>query len=336
MIVENNFLSPNDRDIRDKALEDQKAGRNLKEASQNIIYLSDKDAYTDRLVALYSKGELDKKGQLELTEYLNAVGIQLQLRGLSESDAKIRIENILKYPGGFKDTRSAYYEALGQLSTEERHAWQAVIGTDALLAGPGRASQLMRLALIPVGGEQIVKGIGQIADGKFTEGTINTGLGGLILSGGFLGNKVTAGKPNGGIVSPSNHIWQENTFVKYPFYDKPQQGGTLNIGAGNKPIEGAYNISHPDYPKGTGVYAGDANNLSNIATGSQKTIIMENPYGFKPFNNEVLRVLDKNGTIIVKGSWSNPIIRKIENEAKKHGFILTEKKCYSKYWFFTD
>ncbi|MBG5918796.1 hypothetical protein [Providencia stuartii] len=52
---------------------------------------------------------------------------------------------------------------------------------------------------------------------------------------------------------------------------------------------------------------------------------MENPYGFKPFNNEVLRVLDRNGTIIVKGSWSNPIIRKIENEAKKHGFILTEK-----------
>lgn len=52
--VENNFLSPDDRDVRDKALEDQKAGRNLKEASQNIIYLSDKDAYTDKLVTLYT------------------------------------------------------------------------------------------------------------------------------------------------------------------------------------------------------------------------------------------------------------------------------------------
>ena len=100
--VENNFLSPDDRDIIDKALEDQKAGRNLKEASQNIIYLSDKDAYTDRLVTLYNKGELDKKGQVELAEYLDAVGIQLQLRGVSERDAKILIENILNYPGGIR------------------------------------------------------------------------------------------------------------------------------------------------------------------------------------------------------------------------------------------
>lgn len=193
--VENNFLSPDERDIIDKALEDQKAGKNLKEASQNIIYLSDKDAYTDRLVTLYNKGELDKKGQVELAEYLDAVGIQLQLRGVSESDAKILIENILNYPGGYKDTRSAYYEALGHLSAEERHAWQAAIGTDVLLAGPGRTSQLMRLALIPGGLNQIEKGIDQIADGKFTEGGINVGLGGLIVSGSYLGNKVT-GKPN--------------------------------------------------------------------------------------------------------------------------------------------
>lgn len=195
IFVENNFLSPDERDVRDKALEDQKAGRNLKEASQNIIYLSDKDAYTDKLVTLYNKGELDKKGQAELAEYLDAVGIQLQLRGMSESDAKILIENILNYPGGYKDTRSAYYEALGHLSAEERHAWQAAIGTDILLAGPGRTSQLMRLALIPGGLNQIEKGIDQIADGKFAEGGINVGLGGLIVSGSYLGNKVT-GKPN--------------------------------------------------------------------------------------------------------------------------------------------
>ncbi|NIH20118.1 VENN motif pre-toxin domain-containing protein [Morganella morganii] len=206
--VENNFLSPDERDVRDKALEDQKAGRNLKEASQNIIYLSDKDAYTDKLVTLYNKGELDKKGQAELAEYLDAVGIQLQLRGVSESDAKILIENILNYPGGYKDTRSAYYEALGHLSAEERHAWQAAIGTDVLLAGPGRTSQLMRLALIPGGLNQIEKGIDQIADGKFAEGGINVGLGGLIVSGSYLGNKVTAGKPNSGIISPENHVWQ--------------------------------------------------------------------------------------------------------------------------------
>ncbi|ELY4483366.1 hypothetical protein SMZ77_004165, partial [Cronobacter turicensis] len=99
---------------------------------------------------------------------------------------------------------------------------------------------------------------------------------------GYAGNELV----DSGIVSPGNYLWQENTLVKKPFYDKPQEGGILNIGAGNRPIEGAYNISHPDYPKGPGVYAGDANDLSNIATGSQTKIIMENPYGFEPFNDE--------------------------------------------------
>ncbi|MBX7019664.1 hypothetical protein EX238_15495, partial [Providencia rettgeri] len=211
--VENNLLSPDDRDARDKALEDQKAGRNLKKASQDIIYLSDKDAYTDKLVDLYRKGELDSKGQLELTEYLDAIGIQLQLRGMSESDAKKQIEIILKYPGGFKNDRSAYYEALGQLSAEERHAWQAAIGTDALLAGPGRASQIMRLALISGGSYQAGTGIGQIADGKITEGSINLGLGAAVVLGGHTGNKVTTGKPNGGIVSPETTIIQESSTV---------------------------------------------------------------------------------------------------------------------------
>ncbi|MEZ2759435.1 VENN motif pre-toxin domain-containing protein [Providencia vermicola] len=209
--VENNFLSPDDRDARDKALEDQKAGRNLKKASQDIIYLSDKDAHTDKLVDLYRKGELDSKGQLELTEYLDAIGIQLQLRGMSESDAKKQIEIILKYPGGFKNDRSAYYEALGQLSAEERHAWQAAIGTDALLAGPGRASQIMRLALISGGSYQAGTGIGQIADGKIADGLINVGLGSAAVLGGHTGNKVTTGKPNGGIVSPETNVWQTGT-----------------------------------------------------------------------------------------------------------------------------
>lgn len=204
-------MSPDDRDARDKALEDQKAGRNLKKASQDIIYLSDKDAYTDKLVDLYRKGELNSKGQLELTEYLDAIGIQLQLRGMSESEAKKQIEIILKYPGEFKNDRSAYYEVLGQLSAEEKHAWQAAIGTDALLVGPGRASQIMRLALISGGSYQAGTGIGQIVDGKIAEGLINVGLGSAVVSGGYLGNKVTTGKPNGGIVSPESNVWQTGT-----------------------------------------------------------------------------------------------------------------------------
>ncbi|EMQ4857541.1 hypothetical protein AAIB78_002179 [Morganella morganii] len=30
----------------------------------------------------------------------------------------------------------------------------------------------------------------------------------MIVSGSYLGNKVTAGKPNSGIISPENHVWQ--------------------------------------------------------------------------------------------------------------------------------
>ncbi|WP_275075923.1 VENN motif pre-toxin domain-containing protein [Providencia rettgeri] len=122
-----------------------------------------------------------------------------------------------------------------------------------------------------------------------------------------------------------------NTLIPWEkgYYNKPQQGGTLNVGAGKKPIENAYNISHPDYPRGLGVHAGNANDLSNIATGSQKVIVMENPYGFKPFNNEVLRVLDKDGTMVVTGSWNNPAMKNIEKEAKKNGFKLVEVKVIS-------
>ena len=114
-----------------------------------------------------------------------------------------------------------------------------------------------------------------------------------------------------------------------PYLAKAENGGTLNIGAGNKPIKGAYNISNPDYPMANWVYAGNANDLSKIATGSQKLIIMENPYGFKPFNDEILRVLANKGTIIIKGTWNNPSLKNIEKIAENKGFILSEKKVIS-------
>ncbi|WP_231942975.1 hemagglutinin repeat-containing protein [Kosakonia sacchari] len=112
---------------------------------------------------------------------------------------------------------------------------------------------------------------------------------------------------------------------KAGFLSAPQAGGTLNIGAGNRPISGAYNISSPDYPMANGVHAGDANDLSQIASGSQSKIVMENPYGFQPFNSEVLRVLADDGVIIVKGTWDNKNISKVEKVAERNGFIIVEK-----------
>jgi hypothetical protein len=113
------------------------------------------------------------------------------------------------------------------------------------------------------------------------------------------------------------------------FLTQPKNGGVLNIGAGTKPLEGAYNISHPDYPMGRGVFAGDAGNLSNIKTGSQKTIVMDNPYGYEPLNSEVLRVLRSDGQVIVRGNISNKNIKNIEKQASEKGLLLVSRKDIS-------
>ncbi|MBQ0528513.1 VENN motif pre-toxin domain-containing protein [Providencia rettgeri] len=194
--VENNRLSQDERATLNKALDDQEAGKNLKSASLDIIYLIDKDKYTNSLIERNSKGLLNEKEQAVLVEYLNAVGVQLQLRGVSEADAQKQIADILKETSHIgPNLDEQYNQALSQLSTQARQEWQAMIGTDALLAGPGRISQIMRLALISGGSYQTGTGLAQIADGKIAEGSINVGLGGLAVSGGYLGNKVT-GKPD--------------------------------------------------------------------------------------------------------------------------------------------
>jgi hypothetical protein len=87
-----------------------------------------------------------------------------------------------------------------------------------------------------------------------------------------------------------------------------EQDGTLVIGAGLNPIEGAYNISHPAHPMAPGVFAGDA-----------------------PLNDEVLRVLKKDGTIIIRGSDGkvNKYMRNLEIIAKNKGLQLINKRKIS-------
>ncbi|EMJ6224688.1 VENN motif pre-toxin domain-containing protein, partial [Proteus mirabilis] len=292
--VENNFLSPDDRDIRDKALEDQKAGKNLKEASQNIIYLTDKDNYTDKLLYQYGQGTLDKAGETALTEYLNAYATQLQLRGMSESDALKAVEQILKYPSSATPDLSAEYnKALGQLSTEERHAWQAMIGTDALLAGPGRASQLMRLALISGGSYQTGIGIGQIADGKIAEGSVNIGLGGLAVSGGYLGNKVTTGKPNGGTT-----ISKEITYADGIHFALEQKNHLTTFdGITSKGVYGTHNL----------------NEFTQAASENGIKIISQTPSNVKGISEVVYQVPKKNreGNIIPGEFKDKPYVKTV-------------------------
>ncbi len=99
------------------------------------------------------------------------------------------------------------------------------------------------------------------------------------------------------------------------------QDGVLSIGAGKKPIEGAYNID--TNPTVEGVYMGDATDLSNIASGSQKLIIIENPYGYDPLNSEILRVLAADGTIEITGAGANKYANKTPKRAPKLGFSVT-------------
>lgn len=92
-----------------------------------------------------------------------------------------------------------------------------------------------------------------------------------------------------------------------PYLNSPQNNGTLNIGAGRNPIDGAYNIDiDPQVP---GVHYGNATNLSNIPTGSQSQVIIQNPYKYQALNSEVYRVLQPGGSVNMIGNWSNPFFK---------------------------
>ncbi|EPM9396880.1 hypothetical protein, partial [Escherichia coli] len=206
-------LSPEKDDRRFKALEAQKAGQNLLKASQDIFYLTNEDKYNDKLIAGYKAGKLDDAGKAELARFLNEYGTQLQLyRGMSEAEASQVIDSILKYDSIGPVLTKEYNEAYRYLNSAGVHLSQAVIGTDALLAGPGRISQLMRLSLAAGGSYQTGKGIAQVSDGKIAEGGTNIALGSAAIFGGYVGNKVV-GKPSGGIISPESKVIQESSWV---------------------------------------------------------------------------------------------------------------------------
>ncbi|HDI3034133.1 TPA: hemagglutinin repeat-containing protein [Cronobacter turicensis] len=262
-----------------------------------------------------------------------AASSELKNKITDNNKAGLGFWDALTYTRDISPQERLYKDAISDLGAVNEHAYWGRVGEPVLNFLPGAPGLVVNVKDAITGGSQMGQATasflndGPNADsaGSFLEGFLNAA--GAVAGthwgykSGYAGNELV----DSGIVSPGNYLWQESTLVKKPFYDKPQEGGILNIGAGNRPIEGAYNISHPDYPKGVGVYAGDVNDLSNIATGSQTKIIMENPYGFEPFNDEVVRVLDQNGTIVVKGTWNNPKIKGIEKKAKKYGFTLTEK-----------
>lgn len=77
--VENNFLSPYKAETLNKAIEDQKTGKNLVEASQTIVRLTNEDRASNLLLDKYQQGQpLSDEQKQELAGLLNLYGLELQ------------------------------------------------------------------------------------------------------------------------------------------------------------------------------------------------------------------------------------------------------------------
>ncbi|UJD92647.1 hypothetical protein FS594_27260 (plasmid) [Rahnella aquatilis] len=105
----------------------------------------------------------------------------------------------------------AYNEALSYLKRYSVQSGQPALGTDVLLALPGAPGIIARSTLAAGGGYQTGTGIGQVVDGNYGEGSLNTGLGTAAIFGGVAGNSVVT-KTETGIVSPNKGAgWTENS-----------------------------------------------------------------------------------------------------------------------------
>ncbi|USR65132.1 VENN motif pre-toxin domain-containing protein [Providencia stuartii] len=213
--VENNFLSATKNEKLMKAIDDQKEGKNLLQASQNIVYLTNEDKASNVLLEQYRQGQLNESQQQDLANQLNQYGYELQtVYGFSETEAKAAIQNLVNggaFVAAYADAK-AYNEALSYLKMYGVQSGQAAVGADALVALPGVPGSIIRGTLIAGGSYQTGTGIGQVIEGNYTDGGINIGLGSLAVFGGIAGNKVVE-KPTGGIVSPETTIVQESSKV---------------------------------------------------------------------------------------------------------------------------
>ncbi|EKY3195301.1 hypothetical protein ACVRUF_003492 [Cronobacter turicensis] len=131
---------------------------------------------------------------------------------MNEAEASQVIDSTLRFNSIGPILTKEYNEAHRYLNSAGVQFSQAAMGTDALLAGSGRISQLMRLSLAAGGSYQTGKGIAQVSDDRIAEGGTNIALGSLAIFGGYVGNKL-ADKPSGGIISSESNFIHENSLV---------------------------------------------------------------------------------------------------------------------------
>lgn len=104
-----------------------------------------------------------------------------------------------------------------------------------------------------------------------------------------------------------------------PLSEPARSNGTLNVGAGSKPMNGAYNIDLENFNPEIGVYQGDATLMEGIVDGSQSTIYFENPYNYYPINENSIRVLESNGKMEIIGSPSNKYVNHTPQYCEEFG-----------------
>ena len=101
----------------------------------------------------------------------------------------------------------------------------------------------------------------------------------------------------------------------------------LNVGAGDNPIPCATNIDIN--PSTAGVIYGDANNLSQFASGQFDHVIAMNPYSYNLLEGDVPRVLKDGGIMSVTGNYSNKYFKSIYNASpealKQAGFEVISR-----------
>ncbi|UJD89259.1 hypothetical protein FS594_10955 [Rahnella aquatilis] len=191
--VENNALGVTKSEELIKAIEDQKAGKNLVEASKTILRLTNEDRANNILIGKYLKGELTETEKQELAGQLNQYGLELQiLYGYSPQRAAEAVQGLLAGTAFMASTGNiqAYNEALSYLRGASTDYGQAAIGTDVLLALPGAPGVIARGALAAGGAYQAGYGIGLLSDGNFADGALNVGFGSAAIFGGIAGQNI--------------------------------------------------------------------------------------------------------------------------------------------------
>lgn len=128
----------------------------------------------------------------------------------------------------------------------------------------------------------------------------------------------------------------ENLQKDAPLTEPSSNNGILNVGAGERPKNGAYNIDLKNPNPEIGVYPGDATVLEGIADESQSIIYFENPYGYYPINENSIRVLNADGHFEIIGSPANKYVNKTPQMCNEFGLHYTEAEPVQNIGQYTD